>query len=108
MVILRASLLALFATQAVIAVADPLATDPATDPFAPSTSADTAGRKGTRNYRPGEDAATTTPSISATLKPDSISDEEKITQCMETWDKGTHITKSKWHEICKRQLNDGR
>jgi hypothetical protein len=103
MVILRASLLALFATQAAIAVADPLATAPLD-----TTPATESGRKGTRNFRPGEDAATAAPAISSTLRPDSISDAEKITQCMETWDKGTHITKSKWHEICKRQLNDGR
>lgn len=105
MIIVRASLLALFATQAAIAAADPLPTDP----FAPTPSAESLTRRGTRNYRPGDDTAgTATPSISTTLKPDSISEEEKLTQCMETWDKGTHITKSKWREICRRQLNDGR
>jgi hypothetical protein len=25
---------------------------------------------------------------------------------MNTWDTGTHITKSKWREICQRQLKD--
>lgn len=67
--------------------------------------AEPAARKGTRNYRAGEDEAATAPSTT-TMKNDGQSEKEKLTQCMETWDTGTHITKSKWREICIRQLND--
>lgn len=63
-----------------------------------------AARKGTRNYRPGEDA--TTPATTTPMKSDEPSRSEKLAQCMETWDAGTHITKSKWREICIRQLNE--
>jgi hypothetical protein len=107
MIILRASLLALFAAHASIALADPLLSDPL-NPTLDSTQTAEPGRKGTRAYRPGEDAAAATPSIPTNIKSDSISQEEKLDQCMETWDKGTHIEKSKWREICRRQLNDGR
>ncbi|MFN3624038.1 MAG: hypothetical protein ACK4TP_08250 [Hyphomicrobium sp.] len=63
-----------------------------------------AARKGTRNYRPGEDTAP--PASTTNLKSDDLSQSEKLAQCMETWDTGTHITKSKWREICIRQLNE--
>jgi hypothetical protein len=66
--------------------------------------AEAAARKGTRNYR-SDDAATATPSDSAADK-DGLSKSEKLSQCMDTWDKGTHITKDKWREICQRQLNE--
>jgi hypothetical protein len=64
-----------------------------------------AGRKGTRNYRDGE-STTPAPSDPATMKNDGLSTTDKLAQCMETWDTGTHITKAKWREICKRQLDD--
>lgn len=59
-------------------------------------------RKGTRNYRPDGSAAaiTETPAAAST-----VSRDEKLQQCMDTWDKGTHITKPKWREICIRQLD---
>lgn len=65
--------------------------------------ADPDARKGTRNYRPDGAAptATDTPAQSS-----GQSRDEKLQQCMETWDKGTHITKPKWKEICIRQLDD--
>jgi hypothetical protein len=64
-----------------------------------------AARKGTRNYRDGEITAPA-PADTTTTKNDGVSIDDKLTQCMETWDTGTHITKAKWREICKRQLND--
>jgi hypothetical protein len=59
-------------------------------------------RKGTRNYRPDGAEAAGTDAGSPTT---TISRDEKLTQCMATWDEGTHITKSKWREICLRQLD---
>jgi hypothetical protein len=67
-----------------------------------------AARKGTRNYRPG-DAGTATPTTTTTPSPaepaDAV-DTRTLEGCMATWDKGTHITKSRWREICKRNAND--
>ena len=61
-----------------------------------------AQRKGTRNYRPDGTTATDTTTTTTTT---AASRSEKLSQCMDTWDKGTHITKSKWREICLRQLD---
>ena len=65
-----------------------------------STLVEPAQRKGTRNYR--SDGTTTTDTTTTTT---AASRSEKLSQCMDTWDKGTHITKSKWREICLRQLD---
>jgi hypothetical protein len=67
--------------------------------------AEAAARKGTRSYR-SDDAATAAPSAGTATKDDGPSNADKLTQCMDTWDAGTHITKSKWREICQRQLNE--
>jgi hypothetical protein len=68
-----------------------------------STLPEPAARKGTRNYRPdgSEPAATDAAGTQAS----TASKSEKLDQCMDTWDEGTHITKSKWREICIRQLD---
>ncbi len=58
-------------------------------------------RKGTRKYVAGEDDALTVPSGEA-QRPERNSLEE----CMAIWDAGTHITKTKWREICKRQIKE--
>ena len=69
---------------------------------------DIAARKGTRNFRSdGGSATTTTPSTTDINPSAGTSPAEKIRQCMETWDTGTHISKSKWREICQRQLRAG-
>jgi hypothetical protein len=65
-----------------------------------STLVEPAQRKGTRNYR--ADGTTATDTTTTTT---AASRDEKLSQCMDTWDKGTHITKSKWREICLRQLD---
>jgi hypothetical protein len=67
-----------------------------------STLVEPAQRKGTRNYRPDGSAPADTDAGSPTA---TISRNEKLDQCMATWDEGTHITKSKWREICLRQLD---
>ena len=59
-------------------------------------------RKGTRNYRPDGAAP---PTVDTGTQASTTSRSEKLDQCMDTWDKGTHITKSKWREICLRQLD---
>jgi hypothetical protein len=61
-------------------------------------------RKGTRNYVPGEDALTA-PSGTGT---DAAGGEKRdpLAECMAIWDAGTHITKSKWREICERQIKE--
>jgi hypothetical protein len=62
-----------------------------------------AARKGTRAYTPdGTETAVpaATPQVTAPAGTDALA------QCMDTWDAGTHITKSKWREICIRQLKD--
>jgi hypothetical protein len=59
-------------------------------------------RKGTRNYRPDGESPAAADAGSATP---TVSRNEKLDQCMATWDEGTHITKSKWREICLRQLD---
>ena len=75
-----------------------------------SATQDIAARRGTRNYRPEGDSATTTPTTTPSAKevnPSATSTADKLAQCMETWDTGTHISKSKWREICQRQLRAG-
>jgi hypothetical protein len=75
-----------------------------------------AARKGTRNFRaddadaPGAPSTSTTPAspdkpadAAAAANPD---DTHSLENCMATWDKGTHISKSRWREICQRNAND--
>lgn len=62
-----------------------------------------AARKGTRAYTP-DGAAPVVPADTSQVK--SPSGDEALAQCIATWDAGTHITPSKWREICKRQLKD--
>lgn len=60
-------------------------------------------RKGTRAYK----ADGTQPAASADTAPaKSPSGDDALAQCIATWDAGTHITPSKWREICVRQLKD--
>ena len=72
-----------------------------------------AARKGTRNFRaddagtPAAPSTTTTPPPADKLedKPEAGGDSGSLEACMATWDKGTHISKSRWREICQRNLN---
>jgi hypothetical protein len=73
-----------------------------------------AARKGTRNFRlddagaPGAPSTTATPPPANKLedKPEAAVDSGSLEGCMATWDKGTHISKSRWREICLRNAND--
>ena len=60
-----------------------------------------AGRKGARDYKAGEADALTVPSGTETAPK-----RNSLEECMAIWDAGTHITKSKWREICQRQINE--
>jgi hypothetical protein len=60
-------------------------------------------RKGTRAYKP-DGAAPALPADAA--QTNSPSGDDALAQCIATWDAGTHISPSKWREICKRQLKD--
>jgi hypothetical protein len=62
-----------------------------------------AARKGTRNYMP--DAAEL-PLATEPAKPDEVSEAKALEDCVAIWDAGTHITKSKWREICQRQIKE--
>jgi hypothetical protein len=64
------------------------------------------GRKGTRNYG-SDDIEVTTESKGST---DSSAEtpearQERLEQCMASWDSKTHITKDNWRKICVRQLS---
>jgi hypothetical protein len=60
-------------------------------------------RKGTRAYKADGDA----PAVPAdAAEPKSPPSDDALKQCIATWDAGTHISPSKWREICKRQLKD--
>ena len=84
-----------------------------------------AARKGTRNFRtddadtPGAPSTSTAPALpdkpadapdtadvpDTAAAPDPA-DTHSLENCMATWDKGTHISKSRWREICQRNAND--
>jgi hypothetical protein len=94
-----AGLLAFLAAPVADALATPVRLDRGDEAV---TVAEAAVRKGTRAYRPEGPAAATT-DVPAEPTP-SASAKDKLDQCLDTWDAGTHITKSKWREICQRQL----
>jgi len=50
-----------------------------------------AQRKGTRGYQG---------------VPSQYSTPNRLESCMETWDRATHISKTRWREICKQQIKD--
>jgi hypothetical protein len=58
-----------------------------------------AARKGTRLYVGDEKAA------EARLQREKEADS--LEACMSTWSPDTHISKSKWREICRRQIKAG-
>jgi hypothetical protein len=80
------------------AAAAPLPEAAVSEPFVQGVA-----RKGTRNYDPGDSDALTVPS---TATDDEAVDRDPLKECMETWDAATHITKSKWREICERQIRE--
>jgi len=66
-----------------------------------------AARKGTRNYSPDTSTSPRSPQKTEGLLDGAISSPTyPLEVCMETWDRGTHITKNRWREICKRQIKE--
>jgi hypothetical protein len=63
-----------------------------------------AARKGTRTYTPDDGATAATPQETAPAQPDPAAEAKALEDCIAIWDAGTHITKSKWREICQRQI----
>jgi hypothetical protein len=71
----------------------------------------TEGRKGTRVYTQDQSVDYGTlvegqEKAAATATGDATSNQ-KLDQCMASWDTGTHITQANWRKICERQLADG-
>ncbi len=68
------------------------------------------GRKGTRLYRPDEtedyDALTDAQEKAAAAATHEPTPEERLDECMASWDEKTHITKSSWRLICQRQIKE--
>ena len=67
------------------------------------------GRKGTRIYTPDEtqDYKALVEGEEKALTTHESTPQEKLDQCMASWDTKTHITKANWRKICDRQLSDG-
>jgi hypothetical protein len=56
-------------------------------------------RKGTRNFDPSKAGALALPRDTET-----VPKRDSLEGCIANWDAGTHITPSKWREICERQI----
>jgi hypothetical protein len=68
----------------------------------------TEGRKGTRLYRPDDSEGYDSlpeaeEKATATREPTT---EERMDQCMASWDAEAHSTKSGWRLICQRQIKE--
>lgn len=59
-------------------------------------------RKGTRNYMPDSPP----PADASSDGNDAERQAKALADCIAIWDEKTHITKSKWREICHRQLKE--
>ena len=77
----------------------------ATSPLDARSTLELIARKGTRNYAPDSADAPLPPTPDAPVAT-TKDNAERLKDCMATWDAGTHITKSNWKEICKRQLKE--
>jgi hypothetical protein len=68
-------------------------------------------RKGTRLYAPDQSVDYSTlvegQEKAAATATNDAKPQDKLNQCMASWDTGTHITKANWRKICERQLADG-
>jgi hypothetical protein len=58
------------------------------------------GRKGTRLYRPDDDAVPMTEENEATEE----TPKQRIEACVASWDAQTHIPKTDWRKICEREI----
>jgi hypothetical protein len=96
---------------AVAAYCDPAQALQGSVAFTPRTNAhsfvvEIQGRKGTRNY--GSDGVEVTTESKGSTDSSAETPEarqERLEQCMASWDSKTHITKDNWRKICVRQLS---
>jgi hypothetical protein len=65
------------------------------------------GRKGTRSYEP-DDIGTTAlaKDVASSSAGTPEARQQRIEECMASWDNKTHITKDDWRNICVRELSD--
>ena len=66
----------------------------------------TDGRRGTRLCRP-DDSESYDPLVEGEEKATATHEptpEERLEECMASWNEKTHITKSSWRLICQRQI----
>ena len=97
---------------AVTAYCDPAQALQGSVAFTPRTNAhsffvEIQGRKGTRTY--GSDGIEVTTESKGSTDSSAETPEarqERLEQCMASWDSKTHITKDNWRKICVRQLSD--
>jgi hypothetical protein len=54
----------------------------------------------------GSTPSTTTNSKEAPTSGDMTKQQKDFKDCMETWDKGTHMTKKEWRRTCERTIKD--
>ena len=99
------ALLALAARDQALALDASKATAIGSNPFVVKTE----GRKGTRVYTPDEtqDYKALVEGEEKALATHEPTPQEKLDQCMASWDTKTHITKANWRKICERQLSNG-
>jgi len=98
----RLPVVALCCAIAQWAAAGPSLALPGSEPLAASSPdlLRLVARKGTRNYT--SETGMSLPDTAA----DGPDPAKALEDCIAIWDAGTHITKSKWREICKRQLKE--
>lgn len=90
-------------TTGTIAIA-PAAAAPLPDKSIAKPIVRRVARRGTRNYVPGDAEALTVPSTDP--GGDAADNRDRLEECMATWDVATHISQSKWREICERQIRE--
>ena len=66
----------------------------------------TEGRKGTRLYDVPDEEADLTEAEEKAAATHEPTAEDRLEECMASWDEKTHITKSSWRLICQRQIKD--
>jgi hypothetical protein len=65
------------------------------------------GRPGTRNYEPDDVGAATLAKHDASSSAETPEAwQQRLEECMASWDNKTHITKDDWRKICIRELDD--
>jgi hypothetical protein len=61
-------------------------------------------RKGTHNYEPDDVGALAKDDASSSAETPEVR-QQRLEECMASWDTKTHITKDDWRKICVRELS---